>query len=129
MQHHDGLSFRHAFELLAHGQAAAFASQPLTGKASVPKLPCPLDPEADDATLFNQVLAYYHERLKQSPFGRGYLASRGLDQDELITHFQAWFCRSFFGVAVAFGQPQGGRPTPIPPDATGLVAGKRARAF
>ena len=35
-------------------------------------------PEADDATLFSQVVSYYHERLKQTPTARAYLASRGL---------------------------------------------------
>lgn len=85
---HDGLSFRHAFELLNQGGTAAFTARPLTKQATVPLLPCPLDPEADDATLFGQVLAYYHERLKQGPLARAYLASRGLDNEELITRFQ-----------------------------------------
>ena len=85
---HDGLSFRHAFELLNQGGTAAFTARPLTKQATVPLLPCPLDPQADDATLFSQVLAYYHERLKQGPLARAYLASRGLDNDELITRFQ-----------------------------------------
>jgi len=97
VQQHDGVSFRHAYELLNQGGAAAFAAQPLTKQGTVPRLPCPLDPEADDAALFNQVLAYYHERLKESPFGRGYLASRGLDQDELIDHFQLGFADRTLG--------------------------------
>lgn len=88
VQRHDGVSFRHAFELLAHGQSSVLTEHPCQKQSTVPRLPCPLDPEADDATLFGQVLAYYHERLKMSPFGRGYLASRGLDNDELIDHFQ-----------------------------------------
>ena len=40
-------------------------------------MPCPLDAEADDATLFAQVSAYYHERLKQTPTARAYLAEPG----------------------------------------------------
>jgi len=41
VQAHDGLSFRHAFELLSRGGKAAFAAQPLTKQSTVPRLPCP----------------------------------------------------------------------------------------
>jgi DNA primase len=101
VQFHDGISFRHAFEVLAHGQAAAFTSQPLTKQNTVAKLPCPLDPEADDATLFGQVVAYYHERLKSlrtATSARAYLASRGLDSDELIDRFQLGFADRTLGM-------------------------------
>ncbi|MGD0615950.1 MAG: CHC2 zinc finger domain-containing protein [Verrucomicrobiota bacterium] len=98
VEQHDGVSFRHAFELLNEGGAAAFAAQPLTREATVPRLPCPLDPEADDVTLFGQVVAYYHERLKQSAPARAYLASRGLDSDDLITRFQIGFADRTLGL-------------------------------
>ena len=98
VQQHDGVSFRHAFELLAHGQAAAFAAQPLTQQSTVPKLACPLDPEADDAALWGQVVGYYHERLKASVQARAYLASRGLDSDELIERFQLGFADRTLGL-------------------------------
>ena len=55
-------------------------------------------PEADDATLLRQVTAYYHERLKQSAAARAYLAGRGLDQDELIAHFQLGFADRTLGL-------------------------------
>ncbi|MCL4775735.1 MAG: toprim domain-containing protein, partial [Burkholderiaceae bacterium] len=98
VEQHDGVSFRHAFEVLAHGQSAAFAAQPLTKQSTVPRLPCPLDPAADDATLLRQVAAYYHERLKQSASARAYLASRGLDSDELIDRFQLGFADRTLGL-------------------------------
>jgi len=88
VQQHDGVSFRHAFELLRQGGTAAFAAQPLQKQTTVPVLPCPLEPQADDATLLRQVTGYYHERLKQSAAARAYLAGRGLDSDELIARFQ-----------------------------------------
>ena len=71
----DGVSFRHAFELLANGGTAAFENAPTrpTKKATVPKLPCPLDPKADDGTLLDQVAGYYHERLTQSKAALDYL--------------------------------------------------------
>lgn len=91
VQHHDGISFRHAFELLAQGSKEAYASRPLAKNCTVPVLPCPLDPEADDATLMQQVSGYYQERLKAMPVARAYLAGRGLDSDDLISRYQIGF--------------------------------------
>lgn len=76
VQFHDGVSFRHAFEVLAHGQA--FAAQPLTKQATVPKLDCPLALDADDVALMNQALAYYRERLAETPAALDYLKRRGI---------------------------------------------------
>ena len=103
VQAHDGLSFRHAFEVLAHGQGAAFAARPLIKQSTVPLLPCPLDAEADDPALFAQVVAYYHERLKclqtaTTATARAYLASRGLDNDKLIDRFQIGFADRTLGL-------------------------------
>jgi DNA primase len=98
VQQHDGVSFRHAFELLSQNGTAAFTAQPVQKQSTVPKLPCPLDPQADDATLIDQVASYYHERLKQSATARAYLASRGLDSDELIKRFQLGFADRTLGL-------------------------------
>ena len=98
VQQHDGVSFRHAFDLLQHGSPAVFSAQPMQKQSTVPKLPCPLDAEADDATLFSQVVSYYHERLKQTPTARAYLASRGLDDDQLIDHFRIGFADRSLGL-------------------------------
>jgi len=98
VQQHDGVSFRHAFDLLQQGSPAVFSAQPMQKQSTVPKLPCPLDAEADDATLFSQVVSYYHERLKQTPTARAYLASRGLDDDRLIDHFQIGFADRSLGL-------------------------------
>ncbi|NMD20918.1 MAG: toprim domain-containing protein, partial [Verrucomicrobia bacterium] len=95
---HDGVSFRHAFELLNQGGNVAFTAAPLQKQATVPRLPCPLDAAADDATLLRQVASYYHERLKQSASARAYLASRGLDGDELIDRFQLGFADRTLGL-------------------------------
>jgi DNA primase len=98
VQAHDGISFRHAFELLAGGSKEAYAARPLMKQSTVPVLPCPLDPEADDATLLQQVTAYYQERLRAGPAARAYLASRGLDDDDLITRYQLGFADRTLGL-------------------------------
>ncbi len=78
VQFHDGVSFRHAFELLNQGGSVAFAAQSPTKQATVPKLDCPLVLDADDVALMNQSLAYYRERLAQTPAALEYLKRRGL---------------------------------------------------
>ena len=64
-------AFRSGTPLTYCGRAArrcsAVPGVPTTRAAkgtTVPRLPCPLDAEADDVTLFSQVVSYYHERLK-----------------------------------------------------------------
>jgi DNA primase catalytic core len=98
VQKHDGVSFRHAFELLQGGGAAAFAAVPKVEVASVPRLPCPLDAAADDAALCAQVAGYYRERLLATPGARGYLQTRGLNDDGLIDRFQLGFADRTLGL-------------------------------
>ena len=105
VQQYDGVSFRHAFDLLRQGGPAVFSQAGLDAgplkKATVPRLPCPLDAEADDATLFSQVVGYYHERLKSLPpeaQARAYLTRRGLNSGELIDHFQIGYADRSLGL-------------------------------
>jgi DNA primase catalytic core len=91
VQQLEGVSFRAAVELLragypAAGAAAAAAARPVK-RSTVPKLPCPVEPEADDAELLGQVMAYYHETLKRTPAALGYLQKRGVGSMELIEYF------------------------------------------
>ncbi len=98
----DGVSFRHAFELLANGGKAAFENAPTDGRpikqATVPKLPCPLDVDADDGTLLDQVSDYYHQRLGQSKAALDYLASRGLGDEQLVKRFRIGFADRTLGL-------------------------------
>ena len=72
-----GVSFRHAVELLREGipsprpgavpsLAAGGAVKPVR-QSTTPKLPAPVTTDADDRALLAQVVGYYHETLKQSP--------------------------------------------------------------
>jgi DNA primase len=98
VQHHDGISFRHAFELLAGGSKEAYAARPMSKQNIVPVLACPLDAQADDATLLQQVTDYYRERLRAMPVARAYLAGRGLDSDGLISGHQLGFADRTLGL-------------------------------
>ena len=87
----EGVSFRQAFELLRAGYPASGASAGASGRpvkrSTVPKLPCPVEPEAEDCELLGQVMAYYHDCLKRTPSALKYLEKRGLGSMEMIEHF------------------------------------------
>jgi len=91
---HDGLSFRHAVELLRAPSAVAFQAGPKT----VPKLAPPVAFDADDRTLLRQVIDYYQERLRQTPTALDYLKKRGLGSEEAIAIFQLGFADRTLGL-------------------------------
>jgi DNA primase len=96
---HDGLSFRHAVEVLRSGQASALvATTTLTKKATIPKLPPPVEYDADDQTLLAQVIDYYHERLMQTPAALAYLEKRGIRDEEAIKTFKLGFADRTLGL-------------------------------
>lgn len=99
VQKYDGVSFRHAIELLKDGKFAALAG---TGapvkKSTVPKLDSPLAPDADDQAALRQVLDYYHTRLKENPVALAYLKKRGLTHPELIATFRLGFVDRTLGL-------------------------------
>ena len=98
VQRFDGVSFRHAYELLKNGAAftGAPSCQPVK-KATVPKLPPPVTADADDQAALRQVLDYYHERLKENPDALAYLKKRGIAA-EAITTFKLGFVDRTLGL-------------------------------
>ena len=96
----DGVSFRHAFEILAEGRAFSPPSEEPLKRATVPRLELPFDPAATDAELLGQVVEYYHERLLKTPDALGYLASRGLRCDEAIDKFRLGFSDRTLGLRI-----------------------------
>lgn len=99
VQRFDGVSFRHAFELLSDG-TAAFTAPPdgVLKKSTVPKLGNPLEADAEDTELMKQVTGYYHERLLQTPDALAYLEKRGLKNEELIERYQIGFADRLLGL-------------------------------
>lgn len=91
VQRFDGVSFRHAYELLKNG--AAFTGAPTCApvkKGTVPRLASPLAADADDQAALRQVLDYYHERLKENPAALVYLKKRGIGA-EAVAAFRVGF--------------------------------------
>lgn len=93
----EGVSFRHAVELLREGMPAVSSGE-CVQRSTVTKLPAPVSTEADDKALLRQVVDYYHDTLKQSPEALAYLASRGLNHPELIERFQLGFANRTLGL-------------------------------
>jgi DNA primase len=85
----DGLSFRHAVDVLR--------GDTLPAAAVVVKAPLPVAEIAEDRELLSQVVAYYHETLKQSPEALAYLEQRGLRSHEAIERFRLGFANRTLG--------------------------------
>ena len=89
-----GVSFRHAVELLREGTIEML---PVKG-GRIRVLPPPVRFDADDAALLAETIAYYQERLKQTPEALDYLARRGLNDPALIDHFRLGFADRTLGL-------------------------------
>ena len=131
VQRHDGLSFRHAFELLSQGGKAAFESNGRDGPAkssTVPKLPCPLgeDSEGEAPPLRSRRLL--------PPAARPQPARPGLPQGEgagrrgPLQEVRRRLRRPHPRPAHPPRQPQGGRGHPRPPQGTRRLSPQRPRA-
>ena len=112
VQRLNGVSFRHAVELLAAGlpglPAAPLAGAAGSGSGSAAPLPavstrrllpCPLEAGADDARLADQVVGYYHQRLMEpGNAGLAYLARRGLGDLDFLRRFAFGFADRSLGL-------------------------------
>ncbi len=93
----EGVSFRHAVELLREDLPFAAVARPVK-MSTVRRLPAPVKRDADDQELLSQVLRYYHSTLTESPEALTYLESRGLGSSELIERFQLGFANRTLGL-------------------------------
>ena len=111
VQRLNGVSFRHAVELLAAGlpglPAAPVAGAGGGGGSAAPipavstrrLLPCPLEAGADDARLADQVVGYYHQRLMEpGNAGLAYLSRRGLGDVDFVRRFAFGFADRTLGL-------------------------------
>src|SRR5712691_444558 len=78
----NGVSFRHAVELLREGRTALVAAP--VKRTTLRALAAPVALDADDQALLNQVIGYYHETLKAAPEALKYLEARGIGSPEAI---------------------------------------------
>jgi DNA primase catalytic core len=93
-----GVSFRHAVELLRADHPSLTDPSPPVRVSTVRKLPPPIGREAGDAEALLQAVNYYHETLLQAPDAQAYLARRGLKSSEMIGHFRLGFANRTLGL-------------------------------
>src|SRR5262249_45102187 len=97
----NGVSFRHAVELLRADPALAAGEPGTTVKRSdARRLPLPVALEASEQELLNQVVDFYHERLLQSPAALAYLDKRGIGAREGVERFRLGFVDRTLGLRV-----------------------------
>jgi len=102
----EGVSFRHAVELLRNGVPLSEGAGPKHTR--VPKLPSPVEAAADDAKLLRQVVDYYHRRLKETPAALEYLKKRGLQSAAAVEHFKLGFADRSLGLRLPPAQRSDG---------------------
>lgn len=96
-----GVSFRHAVELLRNGVFPFVANAEAVKRSTVRTLDAPVNLDADDQQLLNQVIGYYHACLKQSPEALAYLESRGFTgsaAQEAIDTFKLGYANRTLGL-------------------------------
>ncbi len=93
----EGISFRHAAELLQTDYQPSLAAKSGVKRCTIPKLPTTLVTQAENAQVLQQVVTYYHQMLKDSPEALAYLTHRGLTNAEMIDAFQLGFANRTLG--------------------------------
>ena len=117
----EGVSFRHAVELLREGMPSTSPIDRVVRSSSVPKLPAPVSSDADDRALLRQVIGYYHDTLTQSPEALAYLQARGLNHPELIERFRLGFANRTLGLRLPDKNRKAGADIRTRLQALGLV--------
>ena len=92
----NGVSFRHAVELLREGLPAV--TEGTVKRTTVRALPAPIAFDADDQAALDRVAAFYHQTLKQAPEALAYLKARGIDHPEAIDAFKLGFANRTLGL-------------------------------
>jgi DNA primase catalytic core len=94
-----GVSFRHAVEILQEGHPLGAVAQGKhdAQRSTTQKLRSDLVTDVDDQALLTQVIDFYHETLKASPEALDYLRQRGLHHAELIDTFKLGFANRTLG--------------------------------
>ena len=93
----EGVSFRHAVELLQNDYLPLAAPGPAPKQSTVRRLPAPIARDAGDAKLLVQVIDYYHQALLGSPETLEYLKKRGIASGDAIRTFKLGYANRTLG--------------------------------
>ncbi len=92
----EGVSFRHAVELLRHGTPVV--DDKVRKQATVPRLPSPLDQSAEDRELLVQVIGFYADTLRENADALAFLDRRRIADAEAVTAFRLGFADRTLGL-------------------------------
>ena len=97
----EGVSFRHAVEILRREYsslaASAAVSQQVSSLAPLTEMKRVISEDADDQQCLRQVLNYYTATLKESPEALGYLQKRGIDSSDAVELFRLGYANRTLG--------------------------------
>ena len=94
----EGVSFRHAVELLRNGAPTSSADdRPAPKRTSVPKLAAPFDVSVEDRELLGEVVGFYHQTLRESPDAIAFLERRRVAHPEAVERFRLGFANRTLG--------------------------------
>jgi DNA primase len=91
----EGVSFRHAVELLRHG--APVSEGRVVRVLSVPRLASPLDHCVEDRELLGRVVGFYADTLRESSDALAFLERRKINDPEAIATFRLGFADRTLG--------------------------------
>src|SRR5271165_5798450 len=91
----EGVSFRHAVELLRAGEQPVVTG---TTRSTVRRLPAPIEADAGDAEALAQVVSYYHATLSESPDALAYLTRRRIDDPAALERFSLGYANRTLGL-------------------------------
>jgi DNA primase len=89
----EGVSFRHAVELLRDGVAPTPVDDRRAVRSTVTRLASPLPAGANDRELLERVVGFYAQTFRDSPQALSYLESRGLRHRELVERFRLGYAK------------------------------------
>jgi DNA primase catalytic core len=112
-----GVSFRHAVEVLKADPALAassLAARPSSSSAAPIKrttrrvLESPVARDADEQTLLDEVVEFYHQTLLASSEARAYLVKRGIADEAAISTFKLGYANRTLGLRLPLANRRDG---------------------
>ena len=99
IQKFDGISFRHAIEVLKNGSLkSVMNSTTRMTQSRARKLSPPVELSASDNELLKQTIDYYHQRLLETQPAQDYLKKRGIYCPEAIKTFKLGYADRTLGL-------------------------------
>jgi len=93
----EGVSFRHAVDLLRQGVTTGSVDGPLPKASTVAKLPALAAPSVEDRELLGRVVGFYADTLAESPEALAYLGRRRIDDPDAIAMLRLGYANRTLG--------------------------------